>query len=191
MWRSRWPALYNIVLLLDCDKDADGSFASRFNKAACLPDPLLARSRGVACFLLALDLSSAAWDPMVSKQIRGVALQFRDEEPGDLVDREGGQKRREGIMAQLLNRLRAEERIAGVEFWHSPERCGWLMKQGTFLLLSRKKLSTPPLPPSHAPARDATGGNDRGLFRIPWLTARFPTYPQESTSRLGGAGGLS
>ena len=34
-------------------------------------------------------------------------------------------------MAQLLNRLRAEERIAGVEFWHSPERCGWLMKQGT------------------------------------------------------------
>ena len=33
-------------------------------------------------------------------------------------------------MAQLLNRLRAEERIAGVEFWHSPERCGWLMKQG-------------------------------------------------------------
>ena len=191
MWRSRWPALYNIVLLLDCDKDADGSFASRFNKAACLPDPLLARSRGVACFLLALDLSSAAWDPMVSKQIRGVALQFRDEEPGALVDREGGQKRREGIMAQLLNRLRAEERIAGVEFWHSPERCGWLMKQGTFLLLSRKKLSTPPLPPSHAPARDATGGNDRGLFRIPWLTARFPTYPQESTSRLGGAGGLS
>ena len=84
---------------------------------------------------------------MVSKQIRGVALQFRDEEPGDLVDREGGQKRREGIMAQLLNRLRAEERIAGVEFWHSPERCGWLMKQGTFLLLSRKKLSPPsPLP---------------------------------------------
>lgn len=34
-------------------------------------------------------------------------------------------------MAQLFNRLRAEERIGGVEFWHSPERCGWLTKQGT------------------------------------------------------------
>ena len=99
---------------------------------------------------------------MVSKQIRGVALQFRDEEPGDLVDREGGQKRREGIMAQLLNRLRAEERIAGVEFWHSPERCGWLMKQGTFLLLSRKKLSTPPpslpLTRQHGTPREETTG---------------------------------
>ena len=193
MWRSRWPALYNIVLLLDCDKDADGSFASRFNKAACLPDPLLARSRGVACFLLALDRPRSPSIPACVGSDSGWHPPFRDEatERGALVDREGGQKRREGIMAQLLNRLRAEERIAGVEFWHSPERCGWLMKQGTFLLLSRKKLSTPPLPPSHAPARDATGGNDRGLFRIPWLTARFPTYPQESTSRLGGAGGLS
>ena len=86
---------------------------------------------------------------------------FRDEatEPGALVDREGGQKRREGIMAQLLNRLRAEERIAGVEFWHSPERCGWLMKQGTFLLLSRKKLSTHP--PSLSRASTGRHGRKR------------------------------
>merc|ERR1712176_1613034 len=54
-------------------------------------------------------------------------------------DREGGQKRREGIMAQLLNRLRAEERIAGVEFWHSPERCGWLMKQGEYIKTWRRR----------------------------------------------------
>merc|ERR1712100_941280 len=51
--------------------------------------------------------------------------QFRDEEPGDLVDREGGQKRR--------------ERIAGVEFWHSPERCGWLMKQGEYIKTWRRR----------------------------------------------------
>lgn len=63
-------------------------------------------------------------------------------------------------MAQLLNRLRAEERIAGVEFWHSPERCGWLMKQGTFLLLSRKKLSTPP-PPSLSRASTGRHGRKR------------------------------
>merc|ERR1711887_438469 len=50
-----------------------------------------------------------------------------------------GQKRREGIMAQLLNRLRAEERIAGVEFWHSPERCGWLMKQGEYIKTWRRR----------------------------------------------------
>merc|ERR1711934_731939 len=58
---------------------------------------------------------------------------------GALVDREGGQKRRQGIMAQLLNRLRAEERIAGVEFWHSPERCGWLMKQGEYIKTWRRR----------------------------------------------------
>merc|ERR1712070_75978 len=50
-----------------------------------------------------------------------------------------GKKRREGIMAQLLNRLRAEERIAGVEFWHSPERCGWLMKQGEYIKTWRRR----------------------------------------------------
>merc|ERR1711970_891976 len=54
-------------------------------------------------------------------------------------DREGGQKRREGIMAQLLNRLRAEERIAGGEFWHSPERCGWLLKQGEHIKTWRRR----------------------------------------------------
>merc|ERR1719178_434002 len=42
-------------------------------------------------------------------------------------------------MAQLLNRLRAEERIAGVEFWHSPERCGWLMKQGEYIKTWRRR----------------------------------------------------
>ena len=42
-------------------------------------------------------------------------------------------------MAQLFNRLRAEERIAGVEFWHSPERCGWLTKQGTRLRQGRSE----------------------------------------------------
>jgi len=42
-------------------------------------------------------------------------------------------------MAQLLNRLRAEERVAGVEFWHSPERGGWLMKQGEFIKTWRRR----------------------------------------------------
>mmetsp|Transcript_11823 Transcript_11823/g.29941 ORF Transcript_11823/g.29941 Transcript_11823/m.29941 type:complete len:168 (+) Transcript_11823:84-587(+) len=42
-------------------------------------------------------------------------------------------------MAQLLNRLRAEERIGGVEFWHSPERCGWLTKQGEYIKTWRRR----------------------------------------------------
>ena len=34
------------------------------------------------------------------------------------------------LVGQLFNRIQAEERVGGVEFWHSPERCGWLTKQG-------------------------------------------------------------
>merc|ERR1719373_1336529 len=33
-------------------------------------------------------------------------------------------------MAQFLNMLRAEERVGGVEFWHTPERAGWLIPRG-------------------------------------------------------------
>merc|ERR1712176_1623136 len=67
-------------------------------------------------------------------------------ERGALVDREGGQKRREGIMAQLLNRLRAEERIAGVEFWHSPERCGCLLKQGKIFWFKTEEVGPSSIP---------------------------------------------
>ena len=60
------------------------------------------------------------------------------------------------LVGQLFNRIQAEERVGGVEFWHSPERCGWLTKQGGWrppLCLPPATRTPPGAPPGAPPAR--------------------------------------